>query len=241
MTNSPFDPPSGPPSEDAGSREPGLADLLKSMLGFSWAMSLLGVRSLANLAQPDRAASDLDAVTQAAEGQLGPGLQDVFRTGDQLQRGMVDSVLGGGLSGAVGTTAGSTPSGTASPSGPAPMPAVVNRGALDTTTFVALGEGLAAGAGDFALWNELIGWLARGGRLAQRRGPQPAAFTHYSYALRDAAAQVTGANLRLVEVHLTNPYAREAFRHRSVIGPVATGTVAGFGLDSYRLALSALA
>ena len=57
----------------------------------------------------------------------------------------------------------------------------------------------------------------------------------------DAAAQVTDVGLRLVEVHISNPYAREAFRHLSVVGPVATGTVAGFGLDSYRLALSALA
>lgn len=69
----------------------------------------------------------------------------------------------------------------------------------------------------------------------------PAAFTHYSYALRDAAAQVTDAGLMLVEVHLSNPLARETFRHVSVIGPVATGTVAGFGLDSYQLALRAVA
>ncbi|HEY4572347.1 MAG TPA: hypothetical protein VIJ26_00220, partial [Thermoanaerobaculia bacterium] len=153
MTKPPFD----PSSEDDSSREPGLAELLKSMLGFSWAMSLLGVRSLANLAQPGRAASSLDAVAQAAEGQLGRGLQDVFRTGDQLQRGMVDGVLGG-LSGAVGAAAGSMPSGTAAPSGPAPVPAAVNSGALDTATFVALGEGLAAGAGDFALWNDFQHW-----------------------------------------------------------------------------------
>lgn len=68
----------------------------------------------------------------------------------------------------------------------------------------------------------------------------PAAFTHYSYALRDAAAQVTDAGLRLIEVHLSNPAAREAFRHTSVIAGVATGTIAGFGVDSYRLALQAL-
>jgi len=69
----------------------------------------------------------------------------------------------------------------------------------------------------------------------------PAAFTHYSYALRDACALVTSAGLRLVEVHLTNPHTRETFRHTSVISGVATGTIAGFGVDSYRLALSALA
>jgi 3-dehydroquinate dehydratase-2 len=65
----------------------------------------------------------------------------------------------------------------------------------------------------------------------------PAAFTHYSYALRDAAAMVAEAGLPLIEVHLSNPYAREEFRHRSVISGVATGVVLGFGLDSYRLAL----
>ena len=66
----------------------------------------------------------------------------------------------------------------------------------------------------------------------------PAAFTHYSYALRDACAARTAP---LVEVHLTNPAAREEFRHTSVVAGVATGTITGFGLDSYRLALRAVA
>jgi len=66
----------------------------------------------------------------------------------------------------------------------------------------------------------------------------PAAFTHYSYALRDACALVTGAGLPLIEVHLSNPHTREEFRHTSVISGVATGVVAGFGMDSYRLALT---
>jgi len=69
----------------------------------------------------------------------------------------------------------------------------------------------------------------------------PAAFTHYSYALRDACALVGGAGLVLVEVHLTNPAAREEFRQISVISAVASGTIAGFGVDSYRLALEAVA
>ena len=69
----------------------------------------------------------------------------------------------------------------------------------------------------------------------------PAAFTHYSYALRDACALVTAAGLTLIEVHLTNPHAREEFRHNSVISGVATGTIAGLGIDSYRLALQAVA
>jgi 3-dehydroquinate dehydratase-2 len=65
----------------------------------------------------------------------------------------------------------------------------------------------------------------------------PAAFTHYSYALRDAAAMVTKAGLPLVEVHISNPHARETFRHTSVVSAIATGVIAGFGFDSYRLAL----
>jgi 3-dehydroquinate dehydratase-2 len=69
----------------------------------------------------------------------------------------------------------------------------------------------------------------------------PAAFTHYSYALRDACAMVTSAKLRLIEVHISNPHAREVFRHTSVISGVATGVIAGFGFDSYRLALRQLA
>jgi 3-dehydroquinate dehydratase-2 len=66
----------------------------------------------------------------------------------------------------------------------------------------------------------------------------PAAFTHYSYALRDACAMVTGAGLPLIEVHLSNPHSREEFRHRSVISGVATGVVLGFGADSYSLAMT---
>jgi 3-dehydroquinate dehydratase-2 len=65
----------------------------------------------------------------------------------------------------------------------------------------------------------------------------PAAFTHYSYSLRDAVAQVPV----VIEVHLSNPAAREVFRHRSVISGVVKGTIAGFGFDSYYLALAELA
>jgi len=88
---------------------------------------------------------------------------------------------------------------------------------------------------------QLVGWLHAAVDDRTHVVLNPAAFTHYSYALRDAAAQVTEAGLLLVEVHLSNPLAREAFRHVSVIGPIATGTVAGFGFDSYRLALAAIA
>lgn len=60
----------------------------------------------------------------------------------------------------------------------------------------------------------------------------PAAFTHTSVALRDAIAAL---NVPTVEVHLSNIYAREPFRHQSLITPVAKGQICGFGPDSYRL------
>lgn len=84
----------------------------------------------------------------------------------------------------------------------------------------------------------LVGWLHE---AVDTRTPvvlNPAAFTHYSYALRDAAAMVTSAGIPLIEVHISNPHARETFRHNSVISGVATGVIAGLGFDSYRLALA---
>jgi 3-dehydroquinate dehydratase-2 len=85
---------------------------------------------------------------------------------------------------------------------------------------------------------ELVHWLHEAADAGTAVVLNPAAFTHYSYALRDACALLTGP---LVEVHLSNPAAREEFRHPSVVAGVATGTVAGVGLDSYRLALRAVA
>lgn len=87
---------------------------------------------------------------------------------------------------------------------------------------------------------ELVRWLHEAVDSRRHVVLNPAAFTHYSYALRDACAQVTGAGLRLVEVHLSNPAARESFRHTSVVAGVATGSVTGFGERSYELALHAL-
>jgi len=84
---------------------------------------------------------------------------------------------------------------------------------------------------------EIISWLHE---AADKNFPviiNPAAFTHYSYAIRDAADMVSAP---LIEVHLSNPMSREEFRHTSVISGVANGTIAGFGPDSYRLALIAL-
>jgi 3-dehydroquinate dehydratase-2 len=87
---------------------------------------------------------------------------------------------------------------------------------------------------------ELMSWLFEAIDTSTPVILNPAAFTHYSYALRDAVAQVTKAGIPLIEVHISNPHAREEFRHNSVISAVATGVIAGFGIDSYRLALAQL-
>ena len=87
---------------------------------------------------------------------------------------------------------------------------------------------------------ELIEWLHQ---AADDKTPvilNPAAFTHYSYALRDAVGLLTKSGVPLIEVHISNPHSREEFRHNSVISGVATGVIAGFGFDSYRLALTQL-
>jgi 3-dehydroquinate dehydratase-2 len=66
----------------------------------------------------------------------------------------------------------------------------------------------------------------------------PGALTHYSWALHDALATFSGP---IVELHLSNPNAREPWRHTSVVAPVATGSIMGFGGDGYRLAVEAVA
>lgn len=66
----------------------------------------------------------------------------------------------------------------------------------------------------------------------------PGAFTHYAWSLHDALAAFDGV---VVEVHISNPNAREPWRHTSVVAPVATGTIAGFGALGYRLAVQAVA
>lgn len=85
---------------------------------------------------------------------------------------------------------------------------------------------------------DLIEWLHE---AASKKLPviiNPAAFTHYSVAIRDAAALLEA---QLIEVHISNPIAREEFRHTSLISGLAKGTITGFGVDSYLLAMDALA
>jgi 3-dehydroquinate dehydratase-2 len=89
--------------------------------------------------------------------------------------------------------------------------------------------------------DELIGWLHEALEAKSPVVLNPAAFTHYSYALRDACAALTSSGIELIEVHISNPHAREQFRQSSVIAAVATGQIAGFGFDSYSLALRQLA
>jgi 3-dehydroquinate dehydratase-2 len=88
---------------------------------------------------------------------------------------------------------------------------------------------------------ELIAWIHEAVDTKADVILNPAAFTHYSYALRDACAIMAGTGAKLIEVHISNPLAREEFRHNSVISAVATGVIAGFGMDSYLLALRQLA
>lgn len=66
----------------------------------------------------------------------------------------------------------------------------------------------------------------------------PGAFTHYAWSLHDALAAFPGP---IVEVHISNPHAREPWRHSSVVAPVATGSITGFGMKGYELAVGAVA
>jgi len=121
-------------------------------------------------------------------------------------------------------------------------PEVYGHATYDDLVAVCIAEGSALGlevevrqTDDEA---ELVRWLHAAADDATPVVLNPAAFTHYSYALRDACAQLRAP---LIEVHLSNPHAREEFRHTSVVSAVATGTIAGFGVGSYRLALRAVA
>lgn len=84
--------------------------------------------------------------------------------------------------------------------------------------------------------SELINWLHNAAPETDAVVFNPGAFTHYSYALADAAAAIS---IPVVEVHLSNIYAREQFRRHSVISPVAAGQISGFGAESYLLGLRA--
>ena len=86
--------------------------------------------------------------------------------------------------------------------------------------------------------HEMIGWLHAAADEGADVVLNPAAWSHYSIAVRDACGMLRG---RLVEVHISNIHTREEFRHHSVVSAVATGVIAGLGIDGYRLALEYLA
>jgi 3-dehydroquinate dehydratase-2 len=86
--------------------------------------------------------------------------------------------------------------------------------------------------------HEMIAWLHAAADEGAAVVLNPGAWSHYSYAIRDACAMLTAP---LIEVHLSNIHAREEFRHHSVISAVATGVIAGLGVNGYRLALEHIA
>ncbi len=98
--------------------------------------------------------------------------------------------------------------------------------------------GIKARCDQFNCEGDVIDALHAARRDAQAVVLNPGAYTHYSYAIADA---ITAIGIPVIEVHLSNPYAREAFRRTSVIAPVCTGSIAGFGSESYLLALRAIA
>jgi 3-dehydroquinate dehydratase-2 len=85
---------------------------------------------------------------------------------------------------------------------------------------------------------DLLGWVHAAADAGDSVILNPAALTHTSIALRDACAELRAP---LIEVHITNVHAREEFRHSSYISPVATGVIAGLGVQGYLLALRYIA
>jgi 3-dehydroquinate dehydratase-2 len=100
---------------------------------------------------------------------------------------------------------------------------------------------LGLGTLDFRQTNHegvLVDWIQEAGARGAAVVINPGAYTHTSVALQDA---IRGTGARVIEVHLTNVHAREAFRHRSFVSPVASGVIVGFGPQGYLLALEAIA
>jgi 3-dehydroquinate dehydratase-2 len=115
------------------------------------------------------------------------------------------------------------------------------------TSYAALVEGAVAVGRDLGLdvvakqteaEHEMIGWIHAAADESAPVVLNAGAWTHYSYALRDACAMLKAP---LIEVHISNIHQREEFRHHSVISAVATGVICGLGVDGYRLALEHIA
>ncbi|HMB11486.1 type II 3-dehydroquinate dehydratase [Saliniramus sp.] len=84
---------------------------------------------------------------------------------------------------------------------------------------------------------DLVSWVQEAGLAGAGVLLNAGAYTHSSIALRDA---ISGSGAKVVEIHLSNVYAREAFRHKSMIAPVCAGVICGFGKTGYILGLDAL-
>ncbi|MEO7125427.1 MAG: type II 3-dehydroquinate dehydratase [Nakamurella sp.] len=109
-----------------------------------------------------------------------------------------------------------------------------------TERIISLGDelGMAVEVRQTDAESVMVGWLHEAADDSIPVVLNPAAWTHYSIAIRDAAAQRTAD---LVEVHISNVATREEFRHHSVISAVATGTITGLGLEGYAAALRFIA
>jgi hypothetical protein len=162
-----------------------MRDFIKSTLRFSWAMSLFGVQQLENVIedsgrQGDKTIAAFDSVARATEGQLGGAVKDAFQAGDRLQSGVVDAMFGAPPAGRGApqppAPAGGQP-GQRPPVNPVNTPETypVYSGRLSTSSFVALGEGLAAGMGDFSLSEETQAdsFPAQMARQMRAQFPQP--------------------------------------------------------------------
>jgi 3-dehydroquinate dehydratase II len=86
--------------------------------------------------------------------------------------------------------------------------------------------------------HELVGWLQEAGLSGTIVVLNPGAYSHTSIALHDA---IKGANTKVIEVHISNIHAREAFRHHSYVSAVAKGVIVGLGIEGYSLAIKAAA
>jgi 3-dehydroquinate dehydratase-2 len=122
-------------------------------------------------------------------------------------------------------------------------PGIYGGKTLDEIGKVCVAAGKALGLGvDFRQSNhegDLVSWIQEAGEKAVGVVINPGAYSHTSIAIHDAIRSV--APLPVAEVHLSNIHAREPFRHTSMVSPVATGMICGFGPLGYELALRALA
>lgn len=120
-------------------------------------------------------------------------------------------------------------------------PGVYGTATLDdhvrTATDAAQAHGASLSAVQSNAEHELVRHVQTAAGLYDAIIINPGALTHYSWSLHDALRSFPGP---IIEVHLSNPSARENFRHTSVVAPVATGTISGFGGHGYRLAVDAL-